>query len=262
SSHDLIENDPRLSKELAVKEFETLSSAEDHKKSKPIEKPQEITNDDEDHSEDDSVAFDRKMKDNVRKLQESAYKRNNQEEKLSKTDIIRKEIEQVKKDIKKLDRSKNSDDEGEPAKKKIKVSYVEDQRKKYLSSGKALTARRKKGNEAETLEKLKSFQSKLMVAEPTEDTPISIDEDAELCILHSVPNCLSCRDTFGQPDKEDTDEGWLSHRLIFEKDHKGKDLMQRRDDPNDYVVIDPLERKKQAIEQEKEKRAQKGKISE
>ncbi|CAG8739532.1 15016_t:CDS:1, partial [Cetraspora pellucida] len=39
--------------------------------------------------------------------------------------------------------------------------------------------------------------------------------------------------------------------------YRGKDLMQRRDDPDDYVVIDPLERKKQAIEQNKEKRAQK-----
>lgn len=100
-----------------------------------------------------------------------------------------------------------------------------------------------------------------MVAEPSVEVPIE-KEKGEPCILHSVPNCLSCRDTFGQQEKEDTDEGWLAHRLVFEKDYKGKDLMQRKDDPDDYLVIDPLERKKEAFKQEKEKRAQKSSISE
>ncbi|CAG8440872.1 12554_t:CDS:2, partial [Acaulospora colombiana] len=151
------------------------------------------------NGEDDAVSFDLKMKENVRHLQESAKRKaqeiNDQDKKLSKTlvkiwnmfgDAIRKEIEQVKQDIKKLDHSKDSEVEDGPAKKKVKESFVETQRKKYLSSGRALAAKRKKGNEAETLEKLKSFQSKLMVAEPTEDAPIPTNEDAEPCILHSI----------------------------------------------------------------------------
>lgn len=113
------------------------------------------------------------------------------------------------------------------------------------------------------MEKLKAFRAKIEVAVPSEtETPVKTDEDAVLCILHSVPNCLSCRDTFGEPQQDETDEGWLAHRLVFEKDHKGKDLMQRRDDPNDFIVIDPLARKKQAVEEEREKNAQKGGISE
>jgi peptidyl-prolyl cis-trans isomerase SDCCAG10 len=113
------------------------------------------------------------------------------------------------------------------------------------------------------LEKLNAFRTKIEVAVPSEaEPPLKTEEDIEPCLLHSVPNCLSCRDTFGESQKVDTDEGWLAHRLVFEKDHKGKDLMQRRDDPNDYVVIDPLARKKQAVEEEKVKRAQKGGISE
>ena len=113
------------------------------------------------------------------------------------------------------------------------------------------------------MEKLKAFRAKIEVAVPSETEPqLKAEGDVEFCHLHLVPNCLSCRDSFGESQKDDTDEGWLAHRLIFEKDHKGKDLMQRRDDPNDYVVIDPLARKKQAVEEEKEKRNQKSGISE
>lgn len=113
------------------------------------------------------------------------------------------------------------------------------------------------------MEKLKSFLTKIEAAVPSETVPpLKTEEVAEPCLLHSVPNCLSCQDTFGESKNDETDEGWLAHRLVFEKDHKGKDLMARRDDPNDYVVIDPLARKKQAVEEEKEKRAQKSGISE
>src|SRR5438270_372469 len=109
----------------------------------------------------------------------------------------------------------------------------------------------------QTLAHLTAFRSKLVAAPPQQPSqPESSTEDAELCTLHSVPNCLSCQDTFGQAQDDVTDEGWLSHQLVFEKDHKGKDLMRRRDDPNDFIVIDPLARKQQAIEEEKEKRTQ------
>ncbi|CAG8502428.1 1502_t:CDS:2 [Funneliformis mosseae] len=197
SSHDLVEDDPRLSKEVSVKE-----------------------------------------------------------------EALRQEIEQVKQDIRKLNRPRESE-ENERAKKKARKSFIQLERQRYLTSGKAVAAKRKKGKEVDTLEKLKAFRAKIEVAVPSEtETPVKTDEDAVLCILHSVPNCLSCRDTFGEPQQDETDEGWLAHRLVFEKDHKGKDLMQRRDDPNDFIVIDPLARKKQAVEEEREKNAQKGGISE
>ncbi|CAG8553827.1 5889_t:CDS:2, partial [Paraglomus occultum] len=146
---------------------------------------------------------------------------------------------------------------------KKKINYVALEREKFMKSGKASIGKRKKKSEADILERLRGFQEKLhtVVAEDTVILPLQPD-DTELCSLHSVPNCLSCRDTFGQSKATDTDEGWLSHKLVFEKDYKGKDLMQRRDDPNDYVVIDPLERKKQAIEEQREKRAQRNDIGE
>ncbi|CAG8499877.1 11641_t:CDS:2 [Paraglomus brasilianum] len=206
SSHDLVENDPRLSKEVAAFDFTD--------KEKTLKETKERVRNAIDRSGGDETAedFDRKMKETVKKQVLESIRaeelKNSSGPNSSKIDVIRQEIQQV-------------------------------------------------------LERLRGFQQKLHTV-AAEDTIIlsSQPEDTEPCSLHSVPNCLSCRDTFGQSNATDTDEGWLSHQLVFEKDYKGKDLMQRRDDPNDYVVIDPLERKKQAIEEQREKRAQRSDIGE
>lgn len=58
-------------------------------------------------------------------------------------------------------------------------------------------------------------------------------------------------------DDAESDKGWMAHKLVFEKDHKGKDLMQRTESVDDYVVIDPLARKAQAEKEEREKRRDK-----
>lgn len=63
-------------------------------------------------------------------------------------ETIRQEIEQVKQDIKKLNRSRD-EEEDERAKKKAKKSFVQLERQKYLSSGKAASGKRKKGSEAD-----------------------------------------------------------------------------------------------------------------
>ena len=46
----------------------------------------------------------------------------------------------------------------------------------------------------------------------------------------------------------------MAHKLVFGKDLKGKDLMQRKDNVDDYVVIDPRQRGAQAAADELEKR--------
>ncbi|CAG8442080.1 8044_t:CDS:10 [Ambispora leptoticha] len=270
SSHDLIDDDPRLSKEPAVnmseitqKETQKLETTK-----KRIHGTIENTEDNEDESPED---FDRKMKANVKQMVENMQKESMSKDKnqhLSKSEIIRQEIQQVTQDIKKLNKSKdtNISQEDRPKKKsKLESNFLETERTRYLKSGKAAIARRKKGSEEDTLAKLRAFQHKIDTAPP--ENPLvdqeTVNGSDEPCTLHSVPNCQSCRDTFGQSQNDLTDEGWLSHQLVFEKDHKGKDLMQRRDDPDDFIVIDPLARKQQAFEEEKKKRAQKsGKISE
>ena len=90
--------------------------------------------------------------------------------------------------------------------------------------------------------------------------------DNQRCELHQVINCESCTDTFNklhrviQGDDDETleefpqedMEGWLEHQLVFERDTKGKDLMARRDDADDFIVIDP--RVKQLHKQQEQKR--------
>ncbi|KAG9301675.1 hypothetical protein G9A89_016746 [Geosiphon pyriformis] len=266
SSHDLMEDNPRLSKELAVnldalKEKQIAISDTDQLEKIKIHRSLE---DEEESAED----FDRRMKVNVRLMVESIQNESLQKEKgptLNKSEAIRQEIKQVTRDILKMNKAKDTDDEEGPAKKKTKVAlnFIENERKKYLTSGRAVAARRKKGSEQDTLTQLRAFKTKLDAAPVEQPSKREVSKEAELCVLHSVPDCLSCRDTFGESQNDISDEGWFSHQLVFEKDYKGKDLMQRRDDPDDFIVIDPLARKQQAIEEEKEKRAQKaGRVSE
>lgn len=61
---------------------------------------------------------------------------------------IQQEIEQVKLDIRRIDRPEDYEEEG-PKKKKAKMSYVGMERQRFLSSGKAVVAKRKKGNESD-----------------------------------------------------------------------------------------------------------------
>jgi peptidyl-prolyl cis-trans isomerase SDCCAG10 len=96
---------------------------------------------------------------------------------------------------------------------------------------------------------LQAFQNKLMatpVSHQTADKKKQDQPDGEPCKLHQVINCESCARDEVQEVREkefegDTwdESGWLSHELVFAKDTKGKDLMKRRDDIDDYVVIDP-----------------------
>ncbi|KAL4892066.1 cyclophilin-like domain-containing protein [Aspergillus ambiguus] len=86
------------------------------------------------------------------------------------------------------------------------------------------------------------------------------DEEAQLCDLHFIANCQSCRswaDGAGEGDAaggggaaDDGDAGWLTHELRFGKDTLGKDLKWRQEHPDDVdslMVIDPREREKEIV---------------
>lgn len=96
-----------------------------------------------------------------------------------------------------------------------------------------------------------AFTKKISTAKPLSK---SIDKKQEkVCQLHDIPNCESCFDISGQ-DADETDEGWISHKLVFDKDLKGKDLMQRKETVDDYVVIDPRDREAKAKQEEYDKK--------
>jgi len=105
------------------------------------------------------------------------------------------------------------------------LSPLEEMRQKYRKN----TKRRDLANrEEDTMDMLASFQKKIRSAEKKEEE----EEEGEACALHSLVNCKSCKDTFGQKDTS-TDQGWLAHELSFKRDVIDANL--RRDDVEDLV---------------------------
>eukprot|EP00245_Coleochaete_scutata_P010120 TRINITY_DN3496_c1_g3_i1.p1 TRINITY_DN3496_c1_g3~~TRINITY_DN3496_c1_g3_i1.p1 ORF type:complete len:149 (-),score=46.94 TRINITY_DN3496_c1_g3_i1:297-743(-) len=77
------------------------------------------------------------------------------------------------------------------------------------------------GREEATLEKLAKFTQKVRSTAAEEDNGA---EDAQVSVQA----------------KDDDDENWLAHKLKFATDGKQKDSMGRNEDPNQYVLHDPL----------------------
>ena len=102
-------------------------------------------------------------------------------------------------------------------------------------------------------------------AEPTTSGD-AVDEEAELCDLHFIANCQSCKSwdeakPDGQADADGEDDGgtWMSHKLTFAKDTLGKDLEWKKK-MEEIEVIDPREKARTIKEeQRKERDKRKGK---
>jgi peptidyl-prolyl cis-trans isomerase SDCCAG10 len=82
------------------------------------------------------------------------------------------------------------------------------------------------------------------------------DEEAQLCDLHFIANCQSCR-SWEDPNPEATentneallDADWMTHQLRFGKDTLGKDLNWRKghEDTDSLMVIDPRAKEKEIV---------------
>lgn len=79
------------------------------------------------------------------------------------------------------------------------------------------------------------------------------EEEANLCDLHFIANCQSCRswdddikdglNNGTTRDEEDhNDTGWMAHSLSFAKDRLGKDISWKQKNEEELVVIDPREK--------------------
>ncbi|ETN44683.1 uncharacterized protein HMPREF1541_10353 [Cyphellophora europaea CBS 101466] len=94
---------------------------------------------------------------------------------------------------------------------------------------------------------------------PAVDAETQGDEEAKLCDLHFIANCLSCfaadaAETAEEEDNEkNNDRGFLGHQLTFAKDVLGKDGEWRKrernrrveDDDGGLVVLDPRVKEKE-----------------
>ena len=94
------------------------------------------------------------------------------------------------------------------------------------------------------------------------------DEEAQLCDLHFIANCQSCKawdepaEESGKAAEDEDDRDWMSHRLTFAKDLLGKDLNWKREneDADGLVVIDPRQKEKEIIGGRKREKERKRKM--
>lgn len=150
---------------------------------------------------------------------------------------------------------KTADDD---AKAKKPLNAVEKMRAAYTSKPKVIVGKRRAddpNSAMDTIMALNAFRSKLANTQSPDDQSIIPDNETttnssttvQLCKLHGLHNCGSCRDAFGlnpilstnnDNDMEDRDGSseWMMHRLVFDKtrvDH------QIKRDLKELVVLDP-----------------------
>ncbi|CAO3583725.1 unnamed protein product [Absidia cylindrospora] len=178
----------------------------------------------------------------------------------ARTLTAKEKIEQLKNDIKNISRrdedSNSDDDRG-----KEKVSLLQQEREKYQKTGKVIMGgskgrKAKSNNGDDTFARLMAFQNKLSSAK--EVAPLTKKEEAP-CRNHGIPGCESCNDIVAEDSlKDDNPDNWMAHKLVFDKDLKGKDLLQRKETVDDYVVLDPRDKemmaKQKAFEKDKQNR--------
>lgn len=131
-------------------------------------------------------------------------------------------------------------------------------------------------HENSILDAMSKFKSKLVEAskaaaipEAGEIDPMDLDDqkaesggldpDADeqnVCDLHFIPNCKSCNwhDTAEGQEEDEKAVDWMSHKLTFEKDRLGKDLMWKKKNEEELVVIDTREKTKDILHDERKKK--------
>ncbi|KAG0238979.1 Peptidyl-prolyl isomerase cwc27 [Actinomortierella wolfii] len=179
------------------------------------------------------------------------------------------ESEQQKKK-KREDKPKLSLLELEREKYKTRGSRVSDKRSSKGAAAKA---------DADLLAKLTAFETKLRSTSTSSSATKGDEaeqssakkkqkEEGPPCELHGLSGCKSCQDSVGRAmekqkrkearlageivegdaamsddDDDDDDKDWMSHKLVFEKDpSKEGSQAGRRDNLDDYVVYDPLDK--------------------
>lgn len=218
SSHDLLKDDPKLSSVPVVDRNQGGGDFED-------------SDDDDDDAEDDSdrEAEKAKVRENIAKKlkkDKTDEEKSSQDlvKKTSRSDELRKEARQLKKELLAIKQRKE-----DGVKKEEDVSEVGDSKQnseavtEYLESRKKYEDIRKQklkkgsGREAQTLALLESFKSKLSSA--ISETPSAPEEDVEELA-------------------EDDDKGWMAHVLHFdEQSRKVKDANMQDEDT--FEIYDP-----------------------
>lgn len=133
-----------------------------------------------------------------------------------------------------------------PALEKYKMKFQEIKRRKDEIE--------KPKDEIDTLLLLNSFRQKIQKTgnssekiQNSSDAEFSSKKHLDICKLHGLLDCLSCRDTYNislkaatETDKI-TEKDWILHKLVFDRRESDG---QVREDLKNLVVIDPKEQQK------------------
>ncbi|XP_047016706.1 spliceosome-associated protein CWC27 homolog isoform X2 [Ictalurus punctatus] len=244
SSHDLLKDDPKLSSVPVVDRTSPGDASEGD------DETQDQDDDDDDEDDDDKKVRKKEMRERISKKlkkekmeEEKSEAQEETEKKSSRSDELRKEARQLRKEllaIKQRKEERMKPEENSAGEKKATgeaVSEYLESKKKYEEMR---TQKLKKGSsrEAQTLALLDRFKTKLSSA--ISETPEAPD-DEEL--------------------EEDDDKGWMTHVLQFdEQSRKVKDAnMQDEDtfeiyDPRNPVNKRRREESKKLLKEKKAKR--------
>lgn len=179
-------------------------------------------------------------------------------ERQAKRDALRQKIAALKEQIEgsaKKDNKINAPGESEEPSKPM--SLIEKQRAAYKNNKKTIVGKRTDMNKMaqETLLSLVSFRHKLQQQHQDRDaheatikeipSPSSKRRFIDICKLHGLMDCQSCKDTFFTVDNakgdEMTDQGWMLHSLVFDRAELDMNI---REDLKQLVVIDPRHQQK------------------
>lgn len=161
-------------------------------------------------------------------------------------------------DIRKLTRrtgGHGSDSDSDSHKrKKPKVSYLEEEMKKYTKGRgrKAALKEGKRKDEVDVLGMMESFRDRLK-------NSMAVDEDEdEARGTHEAGGNKEAAGDEVEPEPIDVDDdtGFLSHALHFPKDGNAEEVAKAE---REYEVIDPRARGAQAREEERERKRREGK---
>ncbi|XP_056397276.1 spliceosome-associated protein CWC27 homolog [Hyla sarda] len=248
SSHDLLKDDPRLSSVPAIDNSKSsVKSDSDSDEEVLSENDEDDMDSDEKQQMKDRIFSKLKMDSNKNTKPSVKSSGDDQEKKSSRSEELRKEARQLKRELKAA-KTKKEDEAKELEKVKEEIeaeqgvanSALEEYLKEKEKYNECRKKNTKKGSsrEEQTLSLLDRFKSKLTqaITDAPEEDPVSEMED-------------------------DDDKGWLSHMLQFdEKSQKVKDAnMQDEDtfeiyDPRNPVNKRRREESKKLMKQKKERR--------
>lgn len=132
---------------------------------------------------------------------------------------------------------------------KKEMSALEKHKAKFAKR-KSAAVNKVEDEEVDTLLLLNSFRQKIQKTSQdrktktrSDDTAAPVRKHLDICKLHGLLDCLSCKDTFNvnlnANASDDFDEkDWMMHKLVFDR----RELEgQVREDLKELVVIDPRE---------------------